>query len=390
MMSATVFSFLMAILWCDIFTIIIFLLLRKKSFIENLSVWPLVVLILMSLLRLLGVVEFSFVRILRSEKVFPAVVRFFEMQPFQNISGNIQVRVIDLFYLIWGIGSVVLFCLFLVKELRFRKEIKKNASTSEGNLAELCKSVFEGNASGPQVRLTDLLHTPMIAGVFRPIVYLPTEEYSVQELTYILRHEWIHYKQKDVWIKLLVKLLCIVYWWNPVLYLLRYNIDFVLEVKSDLQVTGTLTESEKLDYLDTILHVVRNRTGKKGPVAPTGMALVSEGKESVLKKRFRYVLEYRGIGTWQRFGSLVLSFLIVICFIGSYFVVLQPYAGPPTGQNTEEIYNIEQDNSYLLETAEGGYSLYVDDVYICDVADNGEYPFSELKVLGREEKENEN
>ena len=122
-MSATVFSFAMAILWCDIFAIVMYVLLKRKSFIETLSVWPLVVLILMSLLRLLGIVEFPFVRILRSEKLLPAVVRFFEKQPFQNILGNIKIRVIDLFYLIWAVGSVVLFCVFLAKELRFRKEM---------------------------------------------------------------------------------------------------------------------------------------------------------------------------------------------------------------------------------------------------------------------------
>ena len=388
-MSATVFSFAMAILWCDIFAIVIYVLLKRKSFIETLSVWPLVVLILMSLLRLLGIVEFPFVRILRSEKLLTAVVRFFEKQPFQNISGNIQIRVIDLFYLIWAVGSVVLFCVFLAKELRFRKEMKKNARMPEGNLVALCKKVTGGKPIGPRILVTPATKIPMIAGMFRPVVYLPTEEYSEQEITYILQHEWTHYKQKDVWIKLLVKLLCIVYWWNPVLYLLRYSIDFVLEVKSDLQVTGTLTESEKLDYLDTILHVVRNRNGKKGPVAPTGMALVSEGKESVLKKRFRYVLEYKGIGPLQRFGSLLLSVLMVISFIGSYFVVLQPYAGEPTGAEANAFYDIDRDNAYLMELPEGGYALYVEDAYVCDVKDCREAPFSELTVLGREEQKDE-
>ena len=93
-MSATLFSFLMAILWCDIFTILIFLLLRRKSFIENLSVWPLVVLIIMSLIRLLGIVEFPFVHIFRSEKLLPAVVRFFEIRPFQTVSNDVTVRII--------------------------------------------------------------------------------------------------------------------------------------------------------------------------------------------------------------------------------------------------------------------------------------------------------
>ncbi len=381
-MSATVFSFAMAILWCDIFAIGMYVLLKRKSFIENLSVWPLVVLILMSLLRLLGIVEFSFVRILRSEKILPQVVHFLGRVLFQNGTGTIQVRWMDLFYGGWLVGGFIFLCLFLGKELRFRKEMKKGAGMPEGELTEIWKNITGGKASKLRVMVTTATKIPMIAGAFRPVVYLPTEEYSEQELSYILRHEWMHYKQKDVWIKLLVQLLCIVYWWNPVIYLLRYSIDFVLEVKSDLQVTGNLTENEKLDYLDTILHVVRNRTGRN-PVAPSSMALVSEGKESVLKKRFRYVLECRKIRPAQRFGSLAISLLIVVCFIGSYFVVVQPYAGEPADSGV--FYDIDRDSAYLKELPEGGYALYVDDVYVCNVKESGESLFSELAVLGREE-----
>ena len=70
-------------------------------------------------------------------------------------------------------------------------------------------------------------------------------------------------------------------------------------------------------------------------------------------------------------------------------MVLQPYAGEPTGAEANAFYDIDRDNAYLMELPEGGYALYVEDAYVCDVKDCREAPFSELTVLRREEEKDE-
>ena len=67
--------------------------------------------------------------------------------------------------------------------------------------------------------------TPIIAGYIRPIIYLPDIEFSDSELYYALLHECMHYLHKDLWVKLLIEIICAIYWWNPLIYLLKYNIS---------------------------------------------------------------------------------------------------------------------------------------------------------------------
>ena len=88
---------------------------------------------------------------------------------------------------------------------------------------------------------TTLVNTPMIAGLMKPTIYLPKIIFSDTELYNILLHEWTHYIHKDIWIKFLLKLLCIIYWWNPFLYLLKHDIDDTLEIKCDISITTKMT-----------------------------------------------------------------------------------------------------------------------------------------------------
>lgn len=380
-MTATIFSLLMAVLWSDVFILILYLLFRNRGFIENLSVMPLIVLILMGLIRLLGIVEFPFVRIIRSERLFPAVMDFLQQEVISLQHGSVKVHRMDLLYLIWWTGAFVLFLQFLVQEYRFRKEVIQNSMEVDPALLKLCKSVFGDAFEHLHIVISEITKTPMIVGVIHTRVILPSTSYTEQETCYFLQHELVHYKQKDVWIKLLVRLLCVIYWWNPLIYLLRFTIDNVMEIKSDLHVTASFSEEQKLAYLETILHVAKNQSSAGRALAPTGMAFVSKKKDTFLKRRFHFVLESRRMGIIQKLSSLGLSVLIFLCFLGSYIVALQPYFGTPQGADSSMYYKLEPDHAYLVEKEPGVYSLYVDDVFCFELTDIHSEPFSELTVL---------
>lgn len=385
-MTATIFSLMMAVFWSDVFILVLYLLFRNRGFIENLRVFPLVVLILMGLIRLLGMIEFPFVRVLRSEVLFPVVLDFMKKEIFSLPKSAIKVHRIDLLYCIWGVGALVLFLKFLLQELRFRKEMKANCKEVEGALQKQCQSVFGKDCRHLQIVTSERTQTPMIVGGIHTKVILPTTQYTEQETRLFLLHEQVHYRQKDIWIKLLVRLLCIVYWWNPLIYLLQYTIDHVMEIKSDLQVTKDFTEEQKLAYMETILHVAKNQSGTKSALVLQGMAFVSKKKDSFLKRRYHFVMETKSVGILQRLSSVLLSVLIFLCFLGSYFFVLQPYYEVPQETSSSIGFKVEQDNAYLLEKEPGVYSLYVDNQYCFDLTDIRSEPFSELPKKRRDMK----
>ncbi len=60
------------------------------------------------------------------------------------------------------------------------------------------------------------------------------QELHRAELRYVLLHEYTHFLNHDTVVKLLVTLFCIIFWWNPVVYLLQKDLEQNLEIKCDL------------------------------------------------------------------------------------------------------------------------------------------------------------
>lgn len=70
-------------------------------------------------------------------------------------------------------------------------------------------------------------------GFLKPRLVLPDSEYSEEQLGFILRHELIHYRRKDVWFKLLFALAVSVHWFNPVIWIMRRRADIDMELSVD-------------------------------------------------------------------------------------------------------------------------------------------------------------
>ena len=101
---------------------------------------------------------------------------------------------------------------------------------------------------------TALFPSPMVIG-FKKAIFLPETEFDHKELVNILEHELTHLRNKDIYIKNLINLLTIIYWWFPPIYVLQRQIDLFLEIRVDNKVTGNYSEKESLQYAQTLVSV---------------------------------------------------------------------------------------------------------------------------------------
>lgn len=65
------------------------------------------------------------------------------------------------------------------------------------------------------------ISSPMIIGLFHPVMVLPKRSYSEKESYFILKHELIHLKRNDIFYKLIMVLVHALHWYNPAVYLLK-------------------------------------------------------------------------------------------------------------------------------------------------------------------------
>ncbi len=74
-----------------------------------------------------------------------------------------------------------------------------------------------------EVRIHPSLASPVVAGLIRPVIFLPqnSDEWSPETLRMALLHELGHIQRRDLWMSALAYLTCIAHWFNPAVWWMR-------------------------------------------------------------------------------------------------------------------------------------------------------------------------
>ena len=91
-------------------------------------------------------------------------------------------------------------------------------------LDEICTDKEKRNIKIVQ---TAAVEVPCCIGIFEKQILIPDKKYSREELHYIILHEYTHLDNKDILTIQLINILCIVFWWNPFVYILKGDMSFI-------------------------------------------------------------------------------------------------------------------------------------------------------------------
>lgn len=120
-----------------------------------------------------------------------------------------------------------------------------------------------------------------IVGVFKPRIILGDN--LDEKRSIIISHEIQHYLNHDLFYKWLFELVNILYWWNPMIYIIKRHFSNLLEVHTDFMILEDATFYEKMNYAELLLSMA-----KKGGTKKYGIGIKGEG--SFLKKRVLAIL----------------------------------------------------------------------------------------------------
>ena len=193
-------------------------------------------------------------------------------------------------------------------------------------------------------------------GVLHKRIILPDRDYTESELRYVLLHEYTHFLNHDTLVKLLVTLFCMIFWWNPVVYLLQKDLEQTLEIKCDLSVARTLDEQERAAYLRTILSLMK-QTGRKHRLPFMATALFHADAQAEIKERFVMVMTYSA-QRHRHTASAMLTGVFAVLLIASYAVLPQPKFEAPSSEKDGRI-EFDTSTAYILQDNTRGYWLYI-------------------------------
>ena len=208
-------------------------------------------------------------------------------------------NVADIAAIVWCVG----FCAFSTYQLcvyyAFRRGIYKNGSVCENNsIHELVVRTSHeiGLRRTMHVIVSRKANSPMILGIFRPVLVIPREDYSSAELNMIVRHELTHCKRHDIAFKMFLTAVNALHWFNPIVYLMVHEANADIELCCDADVLRNADSVQRKMYAESILSSMEREKG----LTPVSTCFC-HGGIGKMKERFEHIFD-----TGKRRSGIVL------------------------------------------------------------------------------------
>lgn len=357
-MNFSLYSLLMAILWSSAFILLLFICRRNSKLLLRLGTVPFLLLIAGSVLRCFLPMEFPpFTKVISNRGLLFADVNLFLKEPI----GGTSVSPLLLFVIVWITVFLILLIRFFVGYLCYMKKINSYEEIDDLIIVKISEKIAGIlKIRCPQIYQTSGTQIPLIIGFFKPRLILPTYAYSETDYEYICAHELSHWKNGDLWVKLLLEVFSDFFWWNPMVFLLKRALAQTLEIKCDLSVIGNKPLDERSAYLETIKKTIRySPTNEEKTVLPYTVSEFSTTDKNELIQRTDIILNYKTNPAVARSTITAAAGTMLALFILSYAFIIQPSYDPPEiteGGNVE----FTPETTYLIKKEDGSFWLYID------------------------------
>lgn len=210
---------------------------------------------------------------------------------------------------------IIIYMLRCKKSSRQIKQIISRAKRFERAEELFFKKVEKGKKANIKIYRSSEVEVPFLHGIFKGSIILPNISFTDDELCGIITHEWKHFKNWHMLIKILSKTVVCLMWWNPFVYLWQNSVSLALEMHCDYAGVTENGGKEAWAYVSGIAKVSRNgRFIKEHEMA--GQALVK--KECELETRLKAISNYKKPTKREKLMNVALCAVMVLIFAASY------------------------------------------------------------------------
>lgn len=352
-MEMTVFTLAMTVFWVSIFVKIISSLRKRMAEMKYFSIYPLLLLLMLCILRVVFPLGLPFTILIKSEKILP-LIQHFLCTPFTTVCG-IDITIFRVVLWIWALGAIIISVLQINASLHFRHIVELLPASKDRRLYNILDKANSGKLRTVDIKIHKCFRSPAVMGFFHPVILLPEMEFSDDQLFGIFVHEMSHFRFRHQIIKLIAECIRICFWWNPIFHSLSGEVAHALEMHADKIVCSRLTHTQRAEYCRGITKVLENISQKSYP-SLSECSLVEESDDDKLTQRFRMMLN-NGYQNNQKF-PLLMIILILTVFVLSYSFVIQPHSEPTSEFYDSGTITSEDGNIYSFVKTKDGYEWY--------------------------------
>ncbi len=274
---------------------------------------------------------------------------------------------------LWSIGTIAFIAINCMKHYRFIKTI--NRWSEEVTSQEMLNILQELRAElkiSQQVKLKvcSSIASPMTTGFIHPVILLPATNYTADEQLFILKHELVHYKRKDLWYKALLFLATAIHWFNPIVYLMARAIEVQCEISCDEEVLKNIDFTKRLQYSETIIAAIKTQSSMR-----TAFSTNFYGGKETMKKRIFSIMDT----TKKKIGIFILCFALA----GTIGVEMVFAVNDSNNNNIsivkQEVITLSDSNDGTIKQSSDGGKTWTDYEPYNDEAEFEWYTYDEYK-----------
>ena len=213
-------------------------------------------------------------------------------------------------FCLWMAGTAAVIAYHALRHRRFMRLLNRwcEEITNQPIVDTLQKLKKEmGISKEVQLKMCSFIQSPMLIGLRRPAILLPSASFHTHELVFILRHELVHLKRNDLWYKALVLLATAIHWFNPVVYLMAKAIAAQCEISCDERTLQGASFQQRKQYCETVIQLIKN-----GAKPQTSFSTSFYGGRNEMKVRIFSILD-----TTKKRTGLTIFGVVLIATLGT-------------------------------------------------------------------------
>lgn len=184
-----------------------------------------------------------------------------------------EITAADVFFLIWVCVGAVMTVYYMAGYWKLKRKLRRwSHDCEDADIHKILKEVTDryGMKRIPKLCILQDAETgPFTTGVIKNIIVLPDEIQNEKDIRFILKHEVLHCKNKDILWKLFFLFVNMIHWFNPFVWLLRRAAEQDMEIACDEEVVSGATKADREEYSDVIMSWVE-KSRHRGSAVSTG------------------------------------------------------------------------------------------------------------------------
>lgn len=247
----------------------------------------------------------------------------------------------DALIALWVAGMAFRAAALLFGERRLRLAMAHNTLPTDARMRDIYDACCAELGIAHKLPLQSMagIYSPALTVSLKPMILLPaniTDTLTDAQLACALRHELTHYRRRDHLLMLLLRLLTCVYWFNPIVWLMKRELMKDMETACDSAVTARLNGTERREYAMTLLALFSQPCRANSVL---GMALSSAEKDA--ERRVRGVFgAHRSKAPVKILAALLSALLLACCFTTACQPT--PYQSPVVNKGGDYLEGIEE------------------------------------------------